>query len=88
MVCTGNRSLYVQSLKIVAMSEEVKKPAEQEPEVVRKPIVPDVPVESDEGSRSPKNDRDLTTEIIAEAPEETEVVRKPIIPDVSVDSEE
>ena len=88
MVCTGDRSLYVQSLEIVVMSEEAKKPAEQEPEVVRKPIVPDVPVESEEGARSPKNDRDLTPEILAEATKETEVVRKPIIPDVPVESEE
>lgn len=61
------------------MSEDTKKPSEEESAVVRKLVVPKTEAACKDGPRSPKNDRDFQSKSVAEAAEEAESVRKPIV---------
>lgn len=65
---------------------------EQEAEVIRRPIVPDItdtPAKPDDPRSPGVTDRDISIqEITASTTEETETVRNPIIPDAEAESEE
>lgn len=63
------------------MSEDPKAPNAEEPEVIRKPFVPMVETDTDDGSRSPRNDRPLDVNNLVETTDAAEVIRKPIVID-------
>ena len=67
-------------------NEESKKliaeATENEAEVVRKLVVPNAPINSEDEDRSPtKTDRDLLSTVISEATSEADEVRKPLVPE-------
>lgn len=63
------------------MSEDPQAPNPEELEVIRKPFVPTVETDLDDGSRSPKNDRPMDVNNLVETTDEAEAVRKPIVID-------
>jgi hypothetical protein len=58
------------------MSEHSKVPHADDLGVIRKPVVPVIETETEEGPRSPKNDRDTGEINLAETADESEAVRK------------